>query len=252
MPYYSKKRGYGGGGRKRLKTKTWSNSVGTRWKTKFFVNPTLGSGKSIRSRARSNTPEANACMAVALNAFSDKTMQPRFPDGKASESVGMKYQMINEIEYTELSTMEIIFFPGLNTCIHVKNATSKSLGARTSPENQYQGKIQRVSNHVTGDVSVQTSASGTQVFRFEQANERHVAKWRVVSYGLLLSLVNNSEENDGWWEACRITPSNDISDYAVSANVDPASPTITQPFNFFHKVPNLTSSEMLNSASYCT
>ena len=212
----------------------------------YWVNPTVGRGKSLRGH-RSNTHEANACMKVALDAFSDATTQPRFPDGKASESVGMKYQMINEVEATVGGIMELVFFPGLNTCVTITNATSKSLGPETSAQNAFPTKIQRISNHVTGDVTVNGN-----VFTFEQQDERHIAKWRVVSYGLLLSLVNNSEENDGWWEACRITPSNDITDYGMSAGIGTLGTPVNQPFNFFHNIPSLTSSEMLNSASYST
>lgn len=229
--------------------RAWSNSVGTRFRKQYWINPTVGRGKSIRNKTVSSS-EAAACMAVALNAFSDKTMQPRFPDGKANESVGMKYQMINEVEYTVDGEMEIIFFPGLNCAIHVQHATSKSLGAQTSTDNNAQTKVQRITNHITGPVE-----TAGDLVTMQQVDERHVAKWRVVSYGLLLSLVNNSEENDGWWEACRITPSNDIRQYGVTVAGTGGSaegPYGTQPLTFWHDIPVLTSSEMLNQASYTT
>lgn len=232
-------------------TRAWSNSVGTRYENQYWINPTVGRGKSIRNKAVSSA-EATACMAVALNAFSDRTMQPRFPDGKASESVGMKYQMINEIEQARGEEIEIIFFPGLNTCVHIRGATSKSLGQVTSAPNQAQTKVQRITTHITGIVAPNSSdGSGTpDGVVMKQQNERAVAKWRIVSYGLLLSLVNNSEENDGWWEACRITVSNDAREYMVMA--DTANTTASQPFTFVPDVPRLTSSEMLNQASYTT
>ena len=250
----SRKKGSKSGG-----SRAWSNSVGTRFRQQYWVNPTVGRGKSIRGNPVSSN-EATSCMAVALNAFSDKTMQPRFPDGKASESVGMKYQMINEIEYTRSGTMELIFFPGLNCCVHIKNATSKSLELETNQANTAPTKIQRVTNHITGAVTFQAGTPGSvpNIVEMTQVTERAVAKWRVVSYGLLLSLVNNSEENDGWWEACRITPSNEMSDYFVSlatqdaAGDTPVGTTVVQPFNVFPHVPNLSSSEMLNQASYAT
>lgn len=237
----------------RSKRPVWSNSVGTRYETSRWVNPTMGEGKTLWNNRTANTAEANACLSVALNAFSDATMQPRFPDGKASESVGMKYQMINEIEFTDKGTMEIIFFAGLNCCAAVRNCTSKSLGQTGSAANIAKTKIQRITNHVTGPVL----KSGAQQVTMTQENERHVAKWRGVSYGMLLSLVNNSEENDGWWEACRITPSSDVNEYGCVLSPTGAlggtiTTGITQPFDVYPVVPELTSSEMLNQASYCT
>ena len=233
----------GGGG----STRAWSNSVGSRYSPRTWVNPTLGEGKTLWNQKTANTPEATACLEVALNAFSDATMQPRFPDGKASESVGMKYQMINEVEQqANKGVMEIMFFPGLNGCTTVKNATSKSLGAVNSTANSALSKFQRVTNHVTG----LTTLAADNAITFEQQAERHVAKWRGVSYAMLLSLVNNSEENDGWWEACRITMSSDVDEYMASLDITPG--VSSQPFNVFPDIPNLTSSEMLNSASYCT
>lgn len=45
---------------------------------------------------------------VATNTFSDETMQQRFHDGKATESVGLEYQLINEIEYTPAGTISFV------------------------------------------------------------------------------------------------------------------------------------------------
>lgn len=236
---------------KRSKTyRVWSNSVGTRVRPKAWVNPTVGTGASIRSGMERNTPYAKACMEVALNAFSRATKQPRFPDGKVTESIGLHYQMMNEIEAAPGSSgnIDIIFFPGINACMTIRGATTPDLGPPTSPQNAALSKLQRVSNHVTGNVEI----VGDQLV-FEQVPQLYVAKWRLVSAGCMFSLINNSEENDGWWEACRITPSSDIRDYGFSyspmANPDDC---YGQPINVFHTIPQLTSSEMLNQSSYST
>lgn len=238
------------GGRNRA----WSSSVGTRYQKQYWINPTVGRGKNVRNDAVSSA-EATACMAVALNAFSDKTTQPRFPDGKANESVGMKYQMINEIEQAQNGSIELLFFPGLNCCVNIRNCTSKSLGARNSQMNTVPvTKVQRLTNHITGSIKKGADDNGKTPLTMTQIDERSVAKWRVVSYGMLLSLVNNSEENDGWWEACRITPPNDAREYRVIHNLALSALNMgdSQPFTFFPEVPQLTSSQMLNQASYTT
>jgi hypothetical protein len=253
----------------------WSNSTGTRYERPEWTNPTIGRGKGIRAGGRDDSALGAKCLSVAINAFSDATQQPRFPDGKANESVGMKYQMINEIEAVTGGEIEILFFPGLNACILVKDAVSKSLGERSTFENSATTKLQRVENHVSGEVRLelinptapapQYSLDNLKV-TFTQPEERMVAKWRAVSYGLLLSLVNNSEENDGWWEACRISPPADAREFAMSLiypnltvaqiNTSPREftqfPHITQPFNIFPVMPQISSSQMLNTPSYST
>jgi hypothetical protein len=38
----------------------------------------------------------------------------------------------------------------------------------------------------------------------KQNSETCISKWRLVSQGLRLSLINNSDNNEGWWQACRV------------------------------------------------
>ena len=247
MPRYNSYNSHTQSNGPRKRRATWSNSVGTRVQPRYWNNPTVGQGKDIRRDGRPTTLEAQDCLAVTIDAFSDKTMQPRVPDGKATESVGMKYQMINELEQMSNETLDILFFPGLNCCAHVKGGNSKSISIL---QNAALTKIQRITSHVTGKVTLDGT---TGEITFTQTAERAVAKWRLVSYGMLLSLVNNSEENDGWWEACRITASNDVHDYNVSLSVPSMEiAPIVQPINFFPKIPELSSSEMLNQGSYST
>eukprot|EP00977_Amphora_coffeiformis_P008889 scaffold2015_cov186-Amphora_coffeaeformis.AAC.2 len=48
---------------------------------------------------------------------------------------------------------------------------------------------------------------------FDQSNILYVAKWRGVSYGFFLQTVNNADKNDGYWEAIRLSPLQDINEY---------------------------------------
>jgi len=38
----------------------------------------------------------------------------------------------------------------------------------------------------------------------ELTDYSNIAQWRIVSQAMKFKLVNTDEENDGWWEACRI------------------------------------------------
>lgn len=232
MPPYRKSQG----------RQTFPFSAGTRsrpYRTSFG-NPTVGRGKRIFSKA-AVTGQAHSCMQACMNAFSNETNQPRFPDGRANESTGLRYMSNTEIEVTVGGFMEIIMFPGLNTCVAFKNATSKSLGAYTSLENSYNVKLQGVNNNVIGDVNF-TGSNLT----FDQNSNSYVAKWRGVSYGMFFQTVNNADENDGWWEAIRISPSQDVKDYGFTFAQATTEP---QPLHIWHDFPDM-GGDMVNQVSY--
>ena len=46
-------------------------------------------------------------------------------------------------------------------------------------------------------------------------NGGDIASWRLVSQGMRLSLLNNAEENDGWFETCRLKTSRDPLEWIV-------------------------------------
>lgn len=55
-------------------------------------------------------------------------------------------------------------------------------------------------------------------------------QYRIVSQGLRISLINNSQDNDGWFEAIRCTPSNSYTDWGiVEAQGNPAEPLTIAP-----------------------
>lgn len=148
----------------------------------------------------------------------------------------------HEIEVGANGNLELLLFPGLNTCLAIKNGTSKALGAVTSSENQVPVKLQGVNNNVMGIIQHTTNE-----LKFDQTQSSYVAKWRGVSYGFFLQTVNNADENDGWWEAIRISPSQDITDYGYSYNS--ANTTSEQPLHIFHKIPTM-GGDIVNQVSY--
>lgn len=234
--------------RKRRRNTPWSNSVGTRYAQRALYNPTVGGGKRIRSRHSADTAEARACRSVVLNAFSDATQQPRFPDGKATESIGFRGQMITEVSQNTPGTIDLLFFAGINTCVVMSGADGTSLN---DTQNAAPVKHMTLNRHCRADIT-STAASGVTEVNVDQAASTMIAKWRVVSYGLLLSLVNNADENDGWWEAIRITPSNDKGDYVLAQRQVGTDSVEDQPVALLHRMPALSSSQMLANQSYST
>jgi hypothetical protein len=81
------------------------------------------------------------------------------------------------------SIIEFLLYAGLRNTVYAKGAGDGN--ARVMPFDASHAAMKRVGTKVVQDP---TNAIG---------------QWRSVSCGLKLTLVNNADENDGWWEACR-------------------------------------------------
>jgi len=139
-------------------------------------------------------------LAVYRNAFSTATTNPKIPDGKAYHSSGVRLQAVKEFVNDTTTTMDFLLFPGINNGLIMAKA------------NQADGRYMSYPSHAV------LSVDGTAI---TQNAETAIDKWRVVSQALKITLINNSDENDGWWEAARVQLSrNDalkIDDVATGA-----------------------------------
>jgi hypothetical protein len=95
-------------------------------------------------------------------------------------------------EFTIVNTGYIYLFPGLNNGIGVRPAALDQF-CRTQPYTNHGALTQQPNpDPLGGPIYLQDPTTA-------------ISKWRIVSQGLKLTLVNNSDENDGWWEAIRLT-----------------------------------------------
>jgi hypothetical protein len=147
-------------------------------------------------------------LALYHNPFSKATGQPKIPDGKAGSSLGLKSQQIKELNNsTSFTTLHCLLFPGCGAGLAVYGVDE---GGPSAVTNQWlmgyndHGNVNI--NDLTGKVNGD-SASFTTGDNFP--------KWRVVSQGLMCKLVNPAEEDDGWWEAVRLTEENDPQNYSL-------------------------------------
>jgi len=145
------------------------------------------------------------------DAFAGTTASPKIPDGKAESSVGLHMQAVRETIGGRLNgDMYIILFPGLGVCARIDGSTrfDTELGMVDFPEwretSQYVGD--GFTDHITD-------------YRIQRANT--LAKWRLVSAGLQLKLLNASEEDDGWWEAIRLHNDIESDDWCLKAFFPP-------------------------------
>jgi len=121
------------------------------------------------------------------NAFSLKTSTARIPDGKEYASAGIRLQCTREYVSGASGTLYLAVFAGLNNGVWC--AAEKSGDAQPSGHIPHMG----YTNHGMLNLAEQTWMA-----------DGRIAKWRMVSQALRLSLLNNCDENDGWFEAIRV------------------------------------------------
>lgn len=145
-------------------------------------------------------------LAVYQNPFSLATNNPKIPDGKCSLSAGQRYQAVESFVSSTNDSMWFVLYPGLNAGLAVAGSGSD--------------KILTYNNDTLGG----SNATGTaaSIGAFPGATQA-IAQWRVVSQGIKLSLVNNADENDGWFEAVRLTLSSEAARWRMSLPNTPFS-----------------------------
>jgi len=143
------------------------------------------------STGRTGKSHFSSCLAVYNNPFSTATTNPKIPDGKVYSSAGVRLQAVQELVNDSSESMDILLFPGLSNGLIVSSTSSGTpAGDPYSIPYRDHGRISATAGQY-GQVSAP------------------IHKWRLVSQALKVTLVNNSDENDGWFEAIRIQGSDD-------------------------------------------
>jgi len=147
---------------------------------------------SMRTTSRGTA--AIGQLAVYANPFSTATTNPKIPDGKAYHSTGLRLQAVKEFVNNTTPTMDFLLFPGLNNGIIAANVVAAN-------------EVDRYMRYPSHYVTVPSDNPGDGLF--VQNSETAIDKWRIVSQALKVTLINNSDENDGWWESSRVQLSSD-------------------------------------------
>lgn len=219
-------------GRRRTKSTTRKRtagvtSAGRRVRPKRAPRPaatrTRRSKVGTRKGTRS-TGKGAKDLAVFHNPFSKATQQARIPDGKATASLGTRVQ--NVVSVTPLEnptqilgqgeTLHVLLYPGLGAGCMIAAAESPNHSIREFYLQGFagHGMLQQNLNGAAGSwPDTSTTGDGNDI-QLKQVNA--LAKWRLVSQGLNIKLVNNNESNDGWFECVRINQMKDPSDYQVT------------------------------------
>ena len=145
------------------------------------------------------------------DAFAGTTASPKIPDGKAESSVGLHMQAVREaIGGAEDGEMNIVLFPGLGVCARISGSTA--VDTETA---MVDFPAWRDTSQYTGTDFVDHLSN----FRIQRFNT--LSKWRLVSSGLQMKLLNASEEDDGWWEAIRLHNDIESDDWCLKAFFPP-------------------------------
>ena len=123
-------------------------------------------------------------LAVYHNAFSTASTGAKIPDGKSYHSTGIRLQAVKEFTANTNGTMDFLIFPGINNGIVAAGVTDNDASWGMP-----------YTSHCVLDTDGDFPA---------QADETRILRWRIVSQACKFTLTNNSDENDGWWEAIRV------------------------------------------------
>lgn len=145
---------------------------------KATIEPRIGTNLSRRQRTVYRYP------------FSFSTTVPKIPDGRCVASLGLRHQCAKEYSVdVTAGVLGLCLVPGVQlTSIAVTPVTG----------NPYTQEYQFFDDHVKftkgstdADIAVSPILSLTD--------------WRLVSSAIRFTLVNNADENDGWFESVRVS-----------------------------------------------
>lgn len=148
---------------------------------------------------------------VLNNPFTIHNNNPKWPDGLASYSLGVKHQRTTEIFGKDIL---IVLFPGmLNWCVaYVRDETDITsdfaLAANHGLFDGEEGSLIRYSKS--------TSDTPESYILHEIGNK--VVEWRPVSIGLRLYCANTDRQNEGWIECVRLPHQQLLEKFSLYCN----------------------------------
>lgn len=119
---------------------------------------------------------------------------PRIPDGSVQFSTGISHQCAAQLTQATTEPMTIVLFPGLERGLNW-------VGTDATPD----APVASVtwSDHANYAPTLPDGVA-TEGGRKIWTLDKPINKWRCVSTGLTMKMVNSSEDNSGWFEAVRV------------------------------------------------
>jgi len=149
---------------------------------------------------------AVAHCAVMRNPFSTAVSTARIPDGSAVLSSSSRLSISKRYNAsTGVATMAL--YPGFTGHFFI---SAKLVNPSQETDNP--------SLDITSRTFARTASGSETVLTM---NQNCPSKYRVTALGMRISLIENSENNDGWFEAIRIPATYDAQDFEFSAGAGP-------------------------------
>lgn len=170
-------------------------------------------------RNSSGYQKGTGSLEVFKNPFSQAELQPVIPDGKAVTSAGQRLQNVTQIEFDQDAAITCMLFPGLGGGATWWGDKGSGFGYPSPNDSSVNTHLQSYTSHggwksQSKNTVVLSDTVDEYAVNFSQnTSSGTINAWRLVSQGIRISLVNNSDQNDGWWEAIRVAPSQDPGQY---------------------------------------
>lgn len=210
---------------------------------------------STRRRRRVMTPispapaartDVKQSLAIYNNPFSKSLGVSKILDGKAITSVGTRVQVAKEFvndtptNGNVTGILHMLVYPGVTQGLVVWGDES-DYGTRGFTACKY-------NDHSTLDMT-DVYNDGTLKSGNIVLNDK-MNRWRIVSQGLKINLLNTSEENDGFWEAIRLTDRHQCNEFGFYSgdNTDQQTNVVYGPDHSM--LARLNGKDMVNSPTY--
>lgn len=151
----------------------------------------MTSGTTVR-----NAAWMKAYMETLLNPFSTTLKSPKLLDGEIKNTAAIKLRATGEIVCSGTLNTNIVLFPGLTNLICYC----------TTPDGSDNVAIPTIAN-----VNIDGTVFKKHLSTVSDRSSVRVA--RLTGAGARFFLTNSAEEDDGYWEACRITNHQASSDF---------------------------------------
>jgi hypothetical protein len=158
--------------------------------------PTYKTPKNVASATTSNT---GLHRAVTLKPFvyHQGNPHPKIPDGKMEKSLGRRFKQVDSISITGDAT--VFVYPSFGCVATIHGGVNKGI---TDGDQKVHHLLSSTSCFLTNSEGGSTLAQATGSMWLREATQ--VNRRRIVSQGLRLSLTNDDQTNDGWFEAYRV------------------------------------------------
>lgn len=178
-----------------------------------FTRKGLRSGY-LKKRTRQGAPRRAAGPHMQHGLLNPFTLlrDPKIPDGSCQFSHGRQFRINSVINIPANATLEGLMYPGFTSGLFINNSDGAINGA-----------LAHMFWHPSfTDLNVTPTASTDATF---QQVPLEIARWRAVSYGLKMTLLNTDQQNDGWFETSLGTKAlNDA--HVICATTGASSPSI--------------------------